>query len=252
MNETAKAPDIQGEVVSYRAGGARLEGYVAWDASKTDPRPGVIVVHEWWGHNEYVRRRARMLAELGYTAFALDMYGDGKNTQRPEEAQKFLMEAVANPTVAEQRFLEACEVLKGHHTTDPSKIAAIGYCFGGAVVLQMARRGADLAGVASFHGTLSPQGPPAQPGTVKAKVLVLHGAADPLVPKAQLVAFKKEMDAAGVDYSVIEYPGATHAFTNPEATERGEKLEMPLAYDKSADEQSWAELRRFLHGLFGG
>ena len=252
MNETTNAPDIRGEAVSYQAGGTRLEGYVAWDESKTGRRPGVIVVHEWWGHNEYVRRRARMLAELGYTAFALDMYGDGKNTQRPEEAQKLLMAAVSNPTVAEQRFFAACEVLKEHHATDPSKIAAIGYCFGGAVVLQMARGGADLAGVASFHGTLSPQGPPAQPGAVKAKVLVLHGAADPLVPKAQLAAFEKEMDAAGADYSVIEYPGATHAFTNPEATERGEKLKMPLAYDKSADEQSWAELRKFLHGLFAG
>jgi dienelactone hydrolase len=252
MNETTKAPDIQGEPVSYRAGSTRLEGYVAWDASKTGPRPGVIVVHEWWGHNEYVRRRARMLAELGYTAFALDMYGDGRNTDRPEEAQKLLMAAVSDPAVAEERFFAACEVLKEHHATDASKIAAIGYCFGGAVVLQMARRGADLAGVASFHGTLSPQGPPAQPGAVEAKLLVLHGAADPLVPAEQLVAFKREMDAAGAQYSVIEYPGATHAFTNPEATERGRKLDMPLAYDKSADEQSWAELRNFLQGLFAG
>jgi dienelactone hydrolase len=252
MNMTANPLDIHGEAVSYQADGTRLEGYVAWDDSKTGPRPGVIVVHEWWGHNEYVRRRARMLAELGYVAFALDMYGDGKNTEHPEEAQKLLMAAISDPAVATRRFFAACEALKQHHATDPSKIAAIGYCFGGAVVLQMARLGADLAGVASFHGTLSPQGMPAQPGAVKAKVLVLHGAADPLVPKAQLAAFEREMNAAGVDYEVIEYPGAMHAFTNPQATERGEKLKMPLAYDASADAKSWAELQKFLQGLFAG
>ncbi len=250
MTKSASAPDIRGEEVSYQAGGTTLKGYIAWDASRPQPLPGVIVVHEWWGHNEYVRRRARMLAAEGYVALALDMYGDGKNTQHPEDAQNFVMEAVSNAEVAKARFLAATDLLKKQDATDPSKIAAIGYCFGGAVVLQMARLGADLDGVASFHGTLSPQGPPAQRGLFKAKVLVLHGADDALVPPEQVAAFKKEMDAAGVDYRFIEYPGAQHAFTNPEATERGAKLKMPLAYDEAADTQSWAELQKFLRGLF--
>jgi len=250
MTDIASGPDIRSEEVSYRAGDTTLKGYIAWDANSPGPRPGVIVVHEWWGHNDYVRRRARMLAEEGYAALALDMYGDGKNTQHPDDAQKFVMEAVSNADVAKARFLAAYDLLKQHDATDPSKIAAIGYCFGGAVALQMARFGADLDGVASFHGTLSPQGAPAQPGVMKAKVLVLHGADDPLVPQAQVAAFKREMDAAGVDYTFIEYPGATHAFTNPEATERGRRLNMPLAYDEAADQQSWAELQKFLQGLF--
>lgn len=250
MSNIESTPDIRAEELSYQAGESTLKGYIAWDASKPGPLPGVIVVHEWWGHNEYVRRRARMLAEEGYVALALDMYGDGKNTQHPEDAQKFVMEAVSNADVAKARFLAAVDVLKMHDATDSSKVAAIGYCFGGAVVLQMARLGADLDGVASFHGTLSPQGPPAQPGSLRAKVLVLHGADDSLVPPEQVAAFKREMEAAGVDYKLVEYPGAQHAFTNPEATERGQKLNMPLAYDEAADTQSWAELQTFLQGLF--
>ncbi len=252
VTNTASGPDIRGEEVTYRAGDTTLKGYLAWDASKPGPLPGVIVVHEWWGHNDYVRGRARMLAEEGYVALALDMYGDGKNTQHPEDAQKFVMEAVSNAAVAKERFLAAYDLLKQHDATDPTKIAAIGYCFGGAVVLQMARLGADLDGVASFHGTLSPQGPPAQRGVFKAKALVLHGAADELVPPAQVAAFKKEMDAASVDYTFIAYPGAQHAFTNPAATARGKELNMPLAYDAAADTQSWAELQKFLKALFAG
>jgi len=250
VTNSASGPDIRGEEVTYRAGDTTLKGYLAWDASKPGPLPGVIVVHEWWGHNDYVRGRARMLAEEGYVALALDMYGDGKNTQHPEDAQKFVMEAVSNAAVARERFLAAHELLKQHDAIDPSKIAAIGYCFGGAVVLQMARLGADLDGVASFHGTLSPQGPPAQRGVFKAKALVLHGADDVMVPPEQVAAFKKEMDAAGVDYRFIAYPGAKHAFTNPQATERGKALNMPLAYDKAADTQSWVELQKFLKALF--
>lgn len=248
--ERAPAPDIRGEEVTYRAGGTTLEGYIAWDAAKQGARPGVIVVHEWWGHNEYVRRRARMLAEEGYTALALDMYGDGKEAKHPDDAKKFMMETISNADVAKARFEAAYELLQKHETTDPSKMAAIGYCFGGAVVLHMARAGVDLDGVASFHGNLATEAP-AKPGVVKANVLVLHGAADPFVPAEQVEAFKKEMDAAGVDYTFIEYPGAVHAFTNPSATEYGKKFDLPLAYDETADTQSWAELQRFLQDLFG-
>ena len=157
---------------------------------------------------------------------------------------------ISNPEIAKARFMAAYDLLKKHETVDPSKIAAIGYCFGGAVVLQMARFGTDLKGVASFHGNLSTDSP-AKPGVVKAKVLVLHGADDSLVPKEQVAAFKKEMDTAGVDYTFIEYPGAVHAFTNPAATENGKKFNLPLAYDEHADHESWAELQKFLRGVFG-
>jgi dienelactone hydrolase len=251
VTETPSKLDIRSEEVSYEAGGAALRGYLAWDAKQKGPRPGVIVVHEWWGHNDYVRRRARMLAGQGYAALALDMYGAGKLAQHPEDAQKFMMEAVNNADVARARFMAAYELLQSREVTDPTKVAAIGYCFGGAVVLQMARLGTDLDGVASFHGTLAAQGEPAVAGKTKAKVLVLHGAEDPLIPQEQVAAFKKEMDSAEVDYTFIEYPGAKHAFTNPAATENGKKFGMPLAYDESADEQSWAELLKFLQGLFG-
>ena len=243
-------PNIQGQEVTYQAGDTTLKGYVAWDANHKGRRPAVIVVHEWWGQNDYVRRRARMLAEEGYTALALDMYGDGKQADHPRDAQKLMMEAIANPGISKARFMAAHDLLKKHETVDPSKIAAIGYCFGGAVVLQMARFGTDLKGVASFHGNLSTQSP-AKPGMVRAKVLVLHGADDSLVPKEQVQAFKKEMDAAGVDYRFIAYPGAVHAFTNPAATNNGKKFDLPLAYDEQADRESWAELQKFLRGLFG-
>lgn len=249
MTDTATKPDIKGEEVTYQAGDTKLKGYVAWDANKSGARPGVIVVHEWWGHTDYVRRRARMLAEEGYTALALDMYGDGKQAAHPEDANKFMMETLSNADVAKARFLAAYDLLKSHASTDPSKIAAIGYCFGGAVVLQMARSGTDLDGVASFHGNLATESP-AAPGAVKAKILVLHGADDPFVPKEQVVAFKKEMDAAGADYIFIEYPGAVHAFTNPAATENGKKFDLPLAYNEEVDNKSWAELQKFLHSLF--
>ena len=248
--ETPKAQDVRGEEVVYKAGDTTLKGYIAWDAAQEGPRPGVIVVHEWWGHNDYVRKRARMLAEEGYTALALDMYGDGKQAAHPEDAQKFMMETLSNIEVAKARFAAASALLREHSTTDPTRIAAIGYCFGGAVVLHMARFGNELAGVASFHGNLATE-TPAQPGAIKAKILVLHGAEDPLVPQEQVVAFKKEMDAAGADYRFVEYAGAVHSFTNPAATENGKKFDAPLAYDQAADEQSWAELQRFLQGLFG-
>lgn len=251
MTDPLHPSTIRGEEVRYRVGDTDLRGYVAWDMSQTEPRPGIIVVHEWWGHSEFVRRRAQMLAEAGYVAFALDMYGEGKNTDDPEEAQRFVMEAVGNPDVAQARFAAAVDLLKARDETDGTQIAAIGYCFGGAVALQMARFGAELAAVASFHGTLSPQGPPACSESFAAKVLVLHGADDPLVPREQLDAFKREMDDAGVDYRIVEYAGATHAFTNPAATEKGKQTGLPLAYDEAADTQSWAELLTFLRALFG-
>ncbi|MEM8609375.1 MAG: dienelactone hydrolase family protein [Myxococcota bacterium] len=237
------------EEVTYQSGDTKLTGYVAWDSSQKGPRPGVLVVHEWWGHGDYVRMRARMLARLGYTALALDMYGDGKYADHPDDAMKFMNEAISNMDVAEARFRAAYDLLKEHGTTDPNAIAAVGYCFGGAVVLHMARFGVDLDGVVSFHGNLATQAP-AKKGAVKSKVLVLHGAEDPLVPPEQVDGFKHEMESAEVDYQFIAYPGAKHAFTNEAATAKGKALGMPLAYDENADKQSWDAMTKFLEEVF--
>lgn len=242
-------PDIQTEEVTYEVGGSPFTGYFAWDASVKGKRPGVLVVHQWWGHGEYVRERARMLAKMGYTALALDMYGAGKLAKHPSDATTFMNEALKDPEVSKARFMAAYDLLQKHATTEADKVAAIGYCFGGAVVLHMARFGTELAGVASFHGNLATQSP-AQPGSVTAKVLVLHGEADPLVPPEQVQAFKKEMDAAGVDYEFVGYPGAMHSFTEKGSTEIGKKFDMPLAYNEAADKDSWARLDAFLKKIF--
>jgi dienelactone hydrolase len=194
--------------------------------------------------NDYARKRARMLAELGYTAFALDMYGDGKQAHHPDDAGQFSSAIMKNQDLARARFNGALEVLRKEKTVDPRRIAAIGYCFGGAVVLQMARYGTDLKGVVSFHGNLAPVSP-ARPGAVKAKILVLTGAADSFVPPEQVEQFKKEMDAAKADYRVIAYPGAKHSFTNPEADEFGKQFNLPLAYNEEADHASWKEMQEF-------
>jgi dienelactone hydrolase len=226
-----------------------MKGFLAWDANLTGERPGVLVVHEWWGHNDYARDRARQLAELGFTALAVDMYGDGKTAEHPDDAGKFAGEVMQNIPAAEGRFNAAHELLDAHASTDPAKTAAIGYCFGGGVVLHMARAGADLAGVVSFHGSL-PGDPVADPGAVKAKALVLHGAADPFVTPEQIEAFKKSMDDAGVGYRFVAYEGVQHSFTNPDADAYGEKFELPLAYNADADERSWQAMLEFFEEIF--
>ncbi len=242
-------PDIQGEEIVYELDGVDLTGYLAYDANQEGVRPGVIVVHQWWGHSDYVRMRADMLAEMGYTALALDMYGDGKYSEHPEGAQEFMMEIVNNMDLAVARFEEAKRLLEEHPTTDPSKTAAIGYCFGGGVVLHMARVGSDLDGVASFHGGLV-TGALAEAGTTTAKILVLNGAADPWTTAEQIAAFEQEMTDAGVSMKFVNYEGAKHGFTDPTATERGEQFELPLAYNEQADKESWIELTTFLNEIF--
>jgi dienelactone hydrolase len=186
---------------------------------------------------------------MGYTALAVDMYGEGKLAKHPDEAKKFMAEVFANQQTAAARFKAAYDLLRQHKTTDPDRIAAIGYCFGGGVVLHMARAGFDLRGVASFHGGLATK-TPARPGAVKARLLVLTGGADPMAPPELVEAFKKEMTEAGVKFEVVSYPGAKHAFTVPEATEKGIKMKLPLAYDEQADRDSWARLDTFLKAVF--
>lgn len=247
--EAAAELNIYGEEIAYESGDVSLHGYLAYDANQEGERPGVLVIHEWWGHNDYVRQRAHMLAEMGYTALAVDMYGDGKQATHPEDAQKFMMEVLNNMEAGTNRFNAAKALLERHATTDASRTAAIGYCFGGGIVLHMARIGSDLRGVASFHGSLGTT-TPAEPGSVSAGVLVAHGADDPFVPAAELEAFKQEMTDAGVDMKFIAYPGAIHSFTNPGATALGEKFDLPLAYNETADSKSWAELDAFLQDVF--
>ncbi len=246
----AKRVDVVGKEVDYTAQGVTLKGYLAYDKDIRGQRPGVLVVHEWWGLNDYARKRARMLAALGYTALAVDMYGEGKTATHPDDAGKFSSEVMKHfNDEGKARFLAAEDFLRKQTTVDPTRIAAIGYCFGGGVVLNMARQGADLKGVVSFHGMLGAV-TPAEPGTVKAKILVLHGADDKFTTTEQIEAFKKEMTDARADYKFIAYPGAMHSFTNPDATEYGKKFNLPLAYNKKADEESWAEMQKFFKEIF--
>lgn len=235
--------EIITEEVNYSSGKTKMKGYLAYDDSIKTKRPGVLVVHEWWGHNDYSKKRARMLAKLGYTALAIDMYGLAKNAEHPKDAGMFAAEVKKDMAVAEKRFMAAYKVMQNHKTVKKDKIAAIGYCFGGGIVLEMARRGVDLDAVVSFHGSLGTKSP-ATKGKIKSKVLVLNGKADPFVKQESISAFKDEMKKAGVDYKFINYPGAKHAFTNPGADLYAKKFNIPLAYQAKADKNSWNEMKK--------
>ncbi len=240
---------VKGEEVQYQADGVGMKGYLAYDDAVKDKRPGILVVHEWWGHNDYARKRARMLAEMGYVALAVDMYGDGKQANHPEDAKKFSAALFADHAILRARFQAAEKLLRRHKAVDGERLGAIGYCLGGGVVLEMARAGENLAGVASFHGGLGTPSP-AQKGKVKARVLVLNGADDSFVTPEQIGNFKKEMETAGVKYRFIDYPGAKHSFTNPDADTYAKQFNMPIGYNAAADKQSWAEMSKFFDGLF--
>lgn len=236
---------VQGKEVSYSAGGTTMKGWIAYDDAVKGKRPAVLVVHEWWGHNDYARKRAEMLAGLGYVALAVDMYGDGKQAQHPDDAGKFSGEVAKNRPMAKARFEAAMKLLRKQRNVDGGRMAAIGYCFGGSVVLNMAREGAALRGVASFHGGLGTD-TPAQAGKMKAQVRVYTGADDKMIPAAQVDGFRQEMENAGVNYKVVSYPGVMHSFTNPDADEYAQKFKLPLAYNAEADMDSWAQLQVFL------
>lgn len=240
---------IEKEVV-YSSDSTTLKGFLVYDNNITGKRPGVLVVHEWWGLNDYARKRARMLAELGYTAFALDMFGDGKTANHPNDAQKFASFIFSNIKIGEERFISALDFLKDQETVDSNNIAAIGYCFGGGLVLHMASIGTDLKAVASFHGSLQAVVPPKK-GVIEAFLLVCNGADDPFTTEQQIETFKKEMDSADVKYEFINYEGAVHSFTNPGADSLGKKFSMPLAYNEKADKASWQEMEKILKQVFG-
>lgn len=227
-------PDIQTREVEYRQGDMVLKGFVAWDSARPGRRPGVLVVHEWWGENEHSRGAARRLAEAGYVGFAVDMFGNGKNTTHPDSAQAFMNEALRDTTALLARFAAAREELLKDPHVDPERIGAIGYCFGGAVVLTEAQAGADLDAVVSFHGAIIPG--KVDSGAVKARVLVLAGADDPMVPAAAVEGFRRKMTAAGASFQIVTYPGAKHSFTNPRADSVGMAA---LAYNPEVARQSW-------------
>jgi dienelactone hydrolase len=245
--------NIQAEEISYSAGGVEMKGYIAWDGELGGERPGVLVVHEWWGNNSYARRRADMLAELGYTGMALDLYGDGQVASNPDEAGGLMNALLEDLATVRARFEAALEVLKGHGTTDSGNSAAIGYCMGGGVVLHMARYAADLKAVASFHGAL-PLGVAAEGegGEVTARIAVYHGEADVLIPQEAVDAFRAEMKKTNADCLFVPLPTALHGFSNPAATTNGEKYGLPLRYDERADNASWNHMQLVFQSAFKG
>jgi dienelactone hydrolase len=233
--------------VGYKDGRTALKGYVAYDDAVKERRPGVLVVHEWWGVTEHMKTVARELAAKGYTAMVVDMYG--QTATEPKLAGDLMNSVMGEPAVMKSRFDAARKVLVAQPTVDPKRVGAVGYSMGSSVVLDMARQGEDLAGVVSVYGGLGTK-TPAQPGTMKARVLVLHAPGDPFAQPEAIEAFKKEMEAAKVDYRWVEYPGAKHGFANPDATENGRKYNMPIAYDAATDEKSRAEIQKFFSGVF--
>ena len=249
MTATAHAA-IKEEPVTYKDGTATMKGFIVYDDAVQGKRPGIIMVHEWWGVTKHVHNEALKFAQQGYTTFIADMYGDGKIADNPNDAGALATLVMNDPKVMEARFNAAQAQLSKHPSVNPTRIGAVGYCFGGAVVLNMARAGADLAAVAGFHATLGLNTPVPVPGAVKAKILVLNGADDPFVKREEYEALKKDFDAAKAEYRIIEYPGAVHAFTNPEATELGQKFNLPLRYDAQVDRQATAEALKFFSASF--
>ncbi|ULC58168.1 dienelactone hydrolase family protein [Flaviramulus sp. BrNp1-15] len=244
----AKDIEIKGEEVIYSTDTTQMKGYIVYDKNLKTKRPGIIVVHEWWGHNDYTRERANMLADLGYTAIAIDMYGDGKQADHPGDAGKFSGMVMKNIDMAKARFDAALEVLKNNPSVDSTQIAAVGYCFGGSVVLTMANAGKDLDAVAAFHSGV--QLPIMPNKNLKAKVLVANGADDPFVSPESVVNFKKAMDSINADYTYVAYPGAKHAYTSKGADALGKKFELPLEYNAEADAKSWEALQELLNKTF--
>jgi dienelactone hydrolase len=249
LSAATAAAAIKEEPVTYKEGDTTLKGFIVYDDAAKGKRPGIVVVHEWWGITKHTREEARKFAAQGYTAFVADMYGEAKTAEHPNDASGLMKALMGNPAVMQARFNAARAQLAKHASVDAARVGASGYCMGGAVVLNMARSGADLAGVVAFHASLGTSAP-AAPGKVKAKVLVLNGADDPFIKPDSIEAFKKEMEAAKVDYRFINYPGAVHAFTNPEATAKGKQFNLPLAYHAEVDKQAKAEAAKFFGAVF--
>ncbi|HEU0112819.1 MAG TPA: dienelactone hydrolase family protein [Flavisolibacter sp.] len=240
--------DVKEEAVDYEWNGTTMKGYVAYDAAKAGKRPIVLIVPEWWGLTDYPRMRAKQLAELGYFAMAVDMYGDGKIAGNPDDALKSAMPFYKDPKEAQNRLEAALAKAKTFPLADTAQTAAIGYCFGGSMVLNAAKLGSPFNGVVSFHGGL--EGVPADKNLLKANILVCHGEADNFVPQPQVDAFRKSLDSIGAAYTFKTYPNATHAFTNPEADKKAAEFNMPIKYNAAADSASWNDMKTFFAQIF--
>lgn len=234
------------KTISYQEDGASLQGYLAYDNALKGKRPGVLVVHEWWGLNDYARKRATQLAAMGYVAFALDMYGKDKVADHPEQAKEFMKKVTQNVDTWQKRALAGLEILKNQPNTDSNRIAAIGYCFGGSTVQQLAYSGADIRGIVSFHGSLIPPTESAVKQT-KAKILICHGASDPYTKPEALQTYLTTMNASGIDWKMSIYAHAKHAFTNPDADNYGMAA---LGYNRTADRRSWEDMKQFFNEIF--
>ena len=239
---------IKEENVTYMLDTLHMKGFVAYNSSTVNKRPIVLVIPEWWGINDYARSRAKQLAELGYLAMAIDVYGNGTIAEDPTTAGQMAGPFYQNPQLAKARFEAALAKIKTYAMADTTKIAIIGYCFGGGMALNIARLGENLRGVVSFHGSL--MGVPVDKKTLKADILVCHGEDDKFVKAEEVASFKKSLDEIGVKYTFKSYPNATHAFTNPNATEKGKKYNMPIAYNATADLASFNEMKLFLTKIF--
>jgi dienelactone hydrolase len=238
---------LKAEDIDYRDGDLVLRGVLAYDDQQTGKRPGIVVVHEAWGLGDHAIARAKMLAEIGYVALAADMYGDRRQATDLPAAMELIGDLRTNPAKLRARAGAAVSALRAHPNVDPARMAAIGFCFGGTTVLELARGGADLKGVVSFHGGLQTAAP-AELGAVKPKVLVCTGADDPMIPPDQVVAFEAEMRAADADWQVINYGGTVHSFTNPDA---GKTVALDgVAYNERTDRRSWKAMRAFFDEIF--
>lgn len=240
------SPELHTESVTYSQGDTKLKGYLAYNKNVKAKQPCVLIVHEWWGINEHAKRKAEALAMQGYVPFVLDMYGEGKNTEHPEQASKWYEMIIKNVPLAKKRFLAAYELLQSHTRVDSEKMAAIGYCFGGWTVLSMAQSDIDLKGVISFHGSF-PIIKEARPENIKAKILICHGANDTFATTEQIHSFQHHMNTLEADWQMIIYGKTEHSFTNPEADKKGIK---GLRYNPSADRRSWAAALYFLKEIF--
>jgi dienelactone hydrolase len=243
--EADKVPSshLKEDTVDYSADNTTMTGYVVYNDSFQGKRPAIIVVHEWWGLTEYTKVRAKQLADLGYIAMAVDMYGNGKTASNPGEAMQLAGPFYKNPQMIKSRIDAAIAKLKSYPEADTSRIAAIGYCYGGFIVLNAAKMGEPFKAVVSFHGDLSGLKP--DKNLVKGDILICHGEADTLVKPAAVAQFKKQMDSAGVAYTFKSYPNAMHAFTNSAATEIGKKFNLGVAYNAEADKNSWNDMKEF-------
>ena len=236
------------EAVVYKEAGEEYTGYIRYDNAIKGKRPGILVVHEWWGLDDYPKKRAEMLAKLGYVAFAVDMYGTGKVTDKADQAKAWMTEATTDVEWWRERAMAGIRQLKKHKLVDKDKIAAIGYCFGGGTVIQLAYGGTDIKGIVSFHGSL-PIADESSFGKIKTRMLIAHGNADPFIPREVVTKFQDTLDKAGANWDMITYGNVRHSFTNKKSDSRGMDA---LKYDKHADEHSWKAMQVFFDEIFKG